>query len=52
MYDKRCAAKTYMKMSTTSNKKRLKQLRNWLDNEINFKKSKRNGNIQSKNGRQ
>ena len=37
-------------MSKSSNKKRLKQLRNWLDNELKFKKSKRN--VQNKNGRQ
>ena len=36
-------------MSKSSNKKRLKQLRNWLDNELKFKKSKRN--VQNKNGR-
>jgi len=36
-------------MSKSSNKKRLKQLRNWLDNEIKFKKGRRN--VQNKNGR-
>jgi len=36
-------------MSKSSNKKRLKQLRNWLDNELKFKKSKRH--VQNKNGR-
>jgi len=36
-------------MSKSSNKKRLKQLRNWFDNEINYKKGKRN--VQNKNGR-
>ena len=40
---------TFQAMSKSSNKKRLKQLRNWFDNEINFKKSKRN--VQNKNGR-
>ena len=39
----------FQAMSKSSNKKRLKQLRNWFDNEINFKKSKRN--VQNKNGR-
>jgi hypothetical protein len=36
-------------MSKSSNKKRLKKLRNWFGNEINFKKGKRN--VQNKNGR-
>ena len=36
-------------MSKSGNKKRLKQLKNWLDNEINFKKGKRN--VSNKNGR-
>jgi hypothetical protein len=35
-------------MSKSSNKKRLKQLRNWFDNEINYKKGKRH--VQNKNG--
>jgi len=35
-------------MSKTSNLKRLKQLRNWLDNEKNFGKSLKRNNPKSK----
>ena len=37
-------------MSKNSSKQRLRQLRNWIDNSLNFNKGKKN--VQGKNGRQ